>query len=83
MRVYHKLDGDYQSFQSLIISSDMTGKDVVQMAVTRLSLMESPEAFKLVQKTNKGGQYQLVHACMEYALSVIYHAHNIILMKCN
>lgn len=56
IRVYHKLDGDYQSFQSLIVNPDTTGRDVVQVAVTRLSLVESPEAFQLVQKTSRGGK---------------------------
>lgn len=51
VRVYHNLDGDLQSFQSLIVTPSMTARDLLQVAVARAAPRESPEGFSLVLKT--------------------------------
>ena len=54
LRVYHRLDGDFQSFQSLIVTPSMCCSDILQVAVGRVSPREQPEAFDLVEKTAVG-----------------------------
>ena len=54
LRVYHRLDGDFQSFQSLIVTPSMRCSDILQVAVGRVSPGEQPEAFDLVEKTAVG-----------------------------
>ena len=61
VRVYHQIDQNFETFQSLIISPGMTTSDVIQLALARMTLDESHEMscdqFELVQKTAEGGAY--------------------------
>ena len=56
VRVHHQLGGDYQSFQSLIITPTMTCQDVLQLATGRLAPGEGTGDFVLVLRTAQGGE---------------------------
>lgn len=53
LRVYHWLGGDYESFQSVIVTPSMCCNDLVQMAVGRYP-GERLESFELVERTASG-----------------------------
>lgn len=61
IRVYHQIDQDFETFQSLIVSQSMTARDVVQLALTRVMLDKSHDVshdqFELLQRTPEGGVY--------------------------
>ena len=55
IRVYYKLNGDVQTFQSLIITPTMTTKEVLDMAVSKAGVSGSADDYSLVLLTPKGG----------------------------
>lgn len=59
LRVYHQIDQDFETFQSLIVSPSMTADDVIQLSLARIALDVSHDVshdqFELVLRTTEGG----------------------------
>ncbi len=59
LRVYHQIDQDFETFQSLIVSPSMTTDDVIQLSLARIALDVSHDVshdqFELVLRTTEGG----------------------------
>ena len=56
MRIYHSLDGDYQTFHSVIVTHTMTTRDLVRLATASIAPEEQPEQFHMIVKTPHGGR---------------------------
>lgn len=60
LRVHYRMNGDYQTFYSIIVTPSMTTRDVVQVAAARFAPDENPDLFELVKRGQGGGKLRLV-----------------------